>query len=296
MTFQAGSSRKPESHSRQFARAQDYQRLEHAPDIDVLNATTQQICDVKPLLIRVPEDFGGRVAGFLHLPQNFTQRSHHTQTTGAILLSGAGGGVVGPSGIYMSIGDKLASLKNGMPVLRLDYRYPARTGPCVEDVVSAMNEMEQAYGVSHFVLVGWSFGGSPVFTVGGLETTRVVGCATLASQTASTQGITKMSPRPILLLHGTADERLGASCSQSLYEAYGSNGSRTLKLFKGGDHAFTRYAAEAEAMLCDFIMSCAGVQPDAEGVQVLQKTLVPEQKRVEVMKKGGDLRGQETIR
>ncbi|KAI1801789.1 hypothetical protein F4811DRAFT_555504 [Daldinia bambusicola] len=53
----------------------------------------------------------GFVAGFLHMPPDFTSpapETHHH--TAAILLSGAGGGVVGPSSIYLSLGARLAAL------------------------------------------------------------------------------------------------------------------------------------------------------------------------------------------
>jgi len=77
--------------------------------------------------------------------------------------------VAGPSGSYIAIGDKLASLNHGVPVLRVDYRYAADIKPCSEDVVAAMEYLESTYSISKFVLVGWSFGGAPVFTVAANE-------------------------------------------------------------------------------------------------------------------------------
>ena len=62
--------------------------------------------------------------------------------TAAILLSGAGGGLVGPSSMYLGIATKLSILKQGIPVLRLDYRYPARNSYCVADVLAAMDYLE----------------------------------------------------------------------------------------------------------------------------------------------------------
>ncbi|OAG45130.1 hypothetical protein AYO21_00478 [Fonsecaea monophora] len=212
---------------------------------------------------------------------------------GAILLSGAGGGVVGPSSMYISVGDKLASLRQGMPVLRLDYRYPAHDTPCVEDVTAAMDHLEEQYSIRRFVLVGWSFGGAPVFTLGGRERERVIGCATVASQTAGTDGIRKLAPRPLLLLHGTGDRTLRWDCSQSLYEAYGKKGHRQLKLFEDDDHALTRNALEAEELLCDFIAKCIGLKIDNdEQEKVIQKPLVDRSERIELMETGGDLEGE----
>ncbi|KAI4172406.1 MAG: hypothetical protein LQ346_008604, partial [Caloplaca aetnensis] len=141
------------------------------------------------LTIKVNDDLNGAVPGVLHLPHTSTNTqnpSSHSRTA-AILLSGVGGGLVGPSSIYLGLATKLASLRDGIPALRLDYRYPARNKYCVADVHAAMNYLENTHSVTRFVLVGWSFGGAPVFTVGGSDP-RVVGCATVASQTAETEG------------------------------------------------------------------------------------------------------------
>ena len=256
-----------------------------------------QICSVKRLAIKVADSADGTVPGFLHLPQNHD----HSQTpnrslTAAILLSGAGGGVVGPSSIYLSIATKLASLTPGIPVLRLDYRQPARTAPCVHDVQAAMNHLEREHAVSRFVLVGWSFGGAPVFTVAGGDA-RVVGCATVASQTAGTEGVARVAPRPVLLLHGTADRTLSPECSRRLYGAYGTGGERVIRLFEGDDHALTRNSGVVEELLCRFVVRLAGVRGgDGDGERgVLGESLVGEEEKVELMRKGGDLRGGERV-
>ncbi|KAL8884618.1 MAG: hypothetical protein Q9215_007383, partial [Flavoplaca cf. flavocitrina] len=166
------------------------------------------------LTIKVLDSKDGAVPGVLHLPYDF--KNQNTQKTAAILLSGAGGGLVGPSSIYLGIATKLSSLEQGIPALRLDYRYPARNEYCAADVVAAMDYLEREHAISRFVLIGWSFGGAPVFTVAG-EDERVVGCATVASQTAGTEGIERLAPRPVMLLHGRSDQTLGWWCSESLY-------------------------------------------------------------------------------
>lgn len=112
--------------------------------------------------------------GFLHLPSGYSRDSLDRIAAAVIICSGAGGGVAGPSGLYVSMGDKLASLRHGVPVLRVNYRYAAQTKPCSEDVIAAMNYLEKTYSITRFVLVGWSFGGAPVFTVAASEKGRVV--------------------------------------------------------------------------------------------------------------------------
>jgi dienelactone hydrolase len=217
----------------------------------------------KRVSIKVGDSRGGSVVGFLHLPANYeAMKGNATSITAAILLSGARGGLVGPSSMYLAIGDRLASLDQGIPVLRLDYRFPARNKYCVQDVYAAMKMLEKDHAVSKFVLVGWSFGGAPVFTVGGSEKERVVGCATVASQMAEAGGIQYLSPRPLLLLHGTADETLSSAYSENLYRAYGPTGDRKIHLFEDDDHALARNTAEAEDMLCKFVMKCAGMETE----------------------------------
>lgn len=158
-----------------------------------------------------------------------------------------------------------------------------------------MSYLEGAYGLNRFVLVGWSFGGAPVFTVGGSDE-RVVGCATIASQTAEAEGIRNLALRPLMLLHGKDDRTLSYACSERLYELYGQKGWRGLKLFEGDNHALSGNAVAAEAMLCDFVDGCASINVgDEERRNVVERNLVEDGERKEMMRKGGDLRGTEHI-
>jgi len=193
--------------------------------------------------------------------------------------------VLGPSSIYPSIADKLASLPNGIPVLRLDYRYPGMNKYCVADVQAALKYLETRYAISRFVLVGWSFSGAPVFTLGGSDK-RVVACAAVASQTAGADGIGRMAPKPVLLIHGTGDRRLRHSCSRQLFELYGRRGERELKLFEGDGHSLRKNAGKVGKMLCAFVMRFAGV----EERRVVRRKLVRDDDSVYLMKKGGELK------
>ncbi|KAK3946701.1 Alpha/Beta hydrolase protein [Pseudoneurospora amorphoporcata] len=271
----------------------EYVSVRKPPHLDRLTSTTHQESTVESVTIDVEDGPDSFVPGFLHMPPDFTSQEEHHHRTAAILLSGAGGGVTGPSSIYLSLACKLATLSSGIPTLRLDYRYPARNKYCVADVQAGMKYLQDLYGLDRFVLVGWSFGGAPVFTVGGADQ-RVVGCATVASQTAETEGIRKLAPRPVLLLHGTGDRTLSHACSERLYAMYGEKGDRQLELFDGDNHALTGNAGMAEAMLCEFIAGCAGVEVD-DGLrrEVVETELVGEDEREELMRRGGDLRGPE---
>jgi len=287
------SAADPTKSDRTPATLADYAGLDHTPRAtDLTNSNLEDVGAVKSMSIKVEDGQDGTVTGFLHIPATAPKPNHGHA---AILLSGAGGGVVGPSSMYLSIGDKIASLRNGIHVLRLDYRFPARNRYCIRDVLAAMDHLEETYKIDKFILVGWSFGGAPVFTVGGSDK-RVIGCATVASQTAETDGIRSLAPRPVLLLHGKADKTLSPSCSERLYAMYGGKGEKRIHLFDGDDHALTRSALRAEEMLTDFIMECAGTKlAKDEREKVIQKELVGPEKRFDLMKKGGDLRGKESI-
>lgn len=98
-----------------------------------------------------------------------------------------------------------------------------------------MDYLRDHFQAQHFVLVGWSFGGAPCFTVAAKEKERVLGVATVASQTAETEGIAQLAPRPVLLLHGTGDTTLSPRCAHNLYRMYGDrpDGQREVRLFEG---------------------------------------------------------------
>ncbi|KAF7534203.1 hypothetical protein G7054_g6441 [Neopestalotiopsis clavispora] len=273
-----------------------YDELEQAPRILKLSSGGKRRFPVERLSVHLKDASDGFVPGFLHLPSDFVRpapRDHHR--TAAILLSGAGGGVAGPSCIYLSLAAKLAALSIGIPALRLDYRYPGHNKYCVADVQAAMSFLQETYGLDRFVLVGWSFGSAPVFTIGGSDD-RITGCAALASQAAETDGIRRLAPTPVLLLHGTADATLDPSCSTSLYDIYGDMGNRQIHLFDNDNHVLSHNADAAEKMLLRFIVGCAGLDiSSTELNRITSQVLIEEGEIAELMKKGGDLRPPESL-
>lgn len=273
-----------------------YDGLEQAPRSFRLSWNGSRSSKVERVSIQVEDALDGFVPAFLHLPSDFVSPAPHDHhRTAAILLSGAGGGMAGPSSIYLSLAAKLAALSTGIPTLRLDYRYPGRNKYCVDDVKAALSFLQETHGLDRFVLIGWSFGGAPVFTMGGSDD-RITGCATVASQTAETEGIRRLAPTPVLLLHGKADKTLSPSCSQNLYDMYGEMGNRHIHLFEDDDHALSHNASTAENMLLKFVIGCAGLDVGkSELKRISSKVLVEDGERQELMKKGGDLRPPESI-
>lgn len=241
-------------------------RLAHPPNTKPTAAANKKPCDVKRVTFKVFDNKTGPAKAWIHIPQNHA--SEHTESdnkTAVILLSGAPGGMTGPSEMWPSLANRVANSDDGILVLRLNYRYTAQIKYCIADVKTAMKCLEDRYSITHFILVGWSFGGALVSAMGGSDE-RVIACAMAASQKAGTEGVQTMAPRPLLLVHGKSDQTMRYSASQELFEEYGKEGERELKLIDGEDHEFSRYTGEVEEMLCTFIMKHASgeVETDEE--------------------------------
>jgi len=157
---------------------------------------------------------------------------------GVVMCGGARGGTRGPAGIYEPLAVRLQQA--GVTSIRLDYRWPNRLAVCVHDVMTVINNLEQQ-GVERVVLIGWSFGGAVVIGAG-MASERVVGVATIASQTSGADMVAELAPRSLLLLHGTADETLSDVCSRVLFSAAGD--PKELVLYPDDNHGLTHHAAD----------------------------------------------------
>jgi alpha/beta superfamily hydrolase len=165
-----------------------------------------------------------------------------------VMVSGAFGGVAGPSGAYPALAGRLQAAE--IAALRLDYREPGNMNECVYDLDAGLDELRRR-GVERFALVGWSFGGAVVIS-SGVTHSDVIGVATLASQTAGTAAVSRLAPRSLLLLHGTADRVLPDVCSRYLYEEAAE--PKRLILFEGDGHEFSRSHVEVVATLFDWVV------------------------------------------
>ena len=152
-------------------------------------------------------------------------------TAGIIWVFGAGGGLSGPAGgLYTRLAAVLAP--EGITSLRLDYRAPNDLVECTLDVLVGAALLE-TLGVRRLILVGHSFGGAVVINAGANSDT-VLGVAALSSQTYGADAVSELSPRSLILLHGSADEVLPDSCSRLLYARAGE--PKELHLYPGCRH------------------------------------------------------------
>ncbi|MEI7926898.1 MAG: alpha/beta fold hydrolase, partial [Chloroflexota bacterium] len=178
--------------------------------------------------IAIPTDRGDVAA-------RFTPAADATRSRAMLFVGGADGGFDGPAeALYPTLAEDLAAL--GIATLRVDFRlhrFPNDVEEGVHDLLAGLAWLE-ARGAARVVLVGHSFGGAVVIEGGVRASERtgiVAGVVTLATQTAGAQRVPLLSPRPILLMHGRADDRLSPMCSQMLHDAAGE--PRELVIIEG---------------------------------------------------------------
>jgi dienelactone hydrolase len=116
--------------------------------------------------------------------------------------------------------------------LELAWRLPGRMAACVLDLQAGLDWLA-GQGRRRIVLVGHSFGGAVVIAVGAVRE-EVVGVAALSSQVAGTELAGALAPRPLLLVHGLADEILPASCSRKIHRR--AREPKSLILYPGCRH------------------------------------------------------------
>jgi alpha/beta superfamily hydrolase len=157
---------------------------------------------------------------------------------GVVMLGGAGGGMHGPSGVYADLAARMQ--EQALAALRLDYRWPNRLAGCVEDTLAGVDFLAQQ-GMRRVVLIGWSFGGAVAISAA-VASQTVVGVATVASQSFGTELVSRLAPRRLLLLHGTADNVLSDRCSRQIYAE--AREPKELVLFEGDGHGIEKHRAE----------------------------------------------------
>jgi alpha-beta hydrolase superfamily lysophospholipase len=185
----------------------------------------------------------GSIPVILHAAENASR---------AILcVCGAIGGFDGPAMLYPRLG--LNMPHRGIAVARMDYRQPNEFDECVLDTLATLTFLKGT-GHEQSILIGHSFGGAVVINAGTLSPVATAVVA-VSSQLAGAHVVGELAPKPLLLIHGTADTILSDECSRLLYERAAE--PKMLKLFDGADHRLSHRGDELFTLVQEWIESRA---------------------------------------
>ena len=183
----------------------------------------------------------GTIGAILHEPDRSTGG-------GVLWVCGARGGYAGPAeGIYADLSEELTA--GGLTSLRLDYRHPADLDESVWDALVGVEAL-RSRGCSRVALVGHSFGGAVVIAAAAFSP-KVSAVVALSSQTQGAQGAPRVSPQPLLIVHGTADTRLPSWCAQRIYGW--AREPKELVLYEGAEHALRECRDELHELLGEWL-------------------------------------------
>jgi fermentation-respiration switch protein FrsA (DUF1100 family) len=165
-----------------------------------------------------------------------------------ICLGGASGGMDGPAMLYARLGLEARSLS--FTVMRLGYRIPGEMMECVLDTMAGLSFLK---GIGHqrMAVVGHSFGGGVAIATATFNPAAVA-VAAISSQLDGAQNVAQLAPRPLLLIHGTADAVLPDESSRLIFER--ASEPKTLKLFPGADHGLTQVGDEVHALVRQWLI------------------------------------------
>jgi pimeloyl-ACP methyl ester carboxylesterase len=164
-----------------------------------------------------------------------------------VCCGGAMGGLLGPAdGLYHDLG--VALLDAGIATIRVGWRQPNDLDACTHDLLAAL-ELTARSGARRAVTVGHSFGGAVAVRAGAMVDDMVVGVVTLATQSAGCEIADRLAGRPVLCLHGDADELLPPLCS----ELVAGLAEGELVVLPGAGHLLTQAGAELRTRLLDWL-------------------------------------------
>jgi alpha-beta hydrolase superfamily lysophospholipase len=163
-------------------------------------------------------------------------------------VGGARGGFGWPGhGAYARLAEGLR--QDRISSLRLSYRHPNVLPECTLDVMAGVTYLTYCRA-QPVVLVGHSFGGAVVITAGALHD-HVAGVVALAPQTYGAHLAGQLAPRPLLVVHGTADTRLPYSCGVQMY--HWAQEPKQLVLYEGAEHRLDECADALDQLLMQWI-------------------------------------------
>lgn len=153
-----------------------------------------------------------------------------------LLLPGRDGSLAGPTGLYTELAP---ALQRVAAVAQLSYHSNGSLADCRDYLLSALDAFRRQ-GIERVALIGWDFGGAVAIATGA-ESPLVTGVACLAPDPCAGDAIAAISPRRLLLAHGSADAMIPQSVSILLHTQAGH--SSELALYPQETHDFNLYRA-----------------------------------------------------
>lgn len=197
-----------------------------------------------PTLLQAREKAGAR--GYHRLTLRTTRgpiEARYSPAAGArcaaLLVGGVGGGFDSPArDLYGRLAAELPSA--GIACLRVRYRNSTDLDEAIHDVRAGVRFLLDE-GVARVGLVGHSFGGAVVVSAAAAQP-EVATVLTLSTQAYGTDDVDDLAPRPLLLIHGAADEVLPSACSTMTWRRAGE--PKELRILEGARHVLDEAAEE----------------------------------------------------
>lgn len=177
-----------------------------------------------------------------------------------ILVPGFFGSKRGP---IVELYDRLAKslYQKGIATLRVEHRDPDDFESCVLDVMVSAYVLNSA-SVEHFILVGHSAGAAVAISAAS-ENVAVAGVAALSCQKAHTDAVSTLTPRPLLMIHGSEDDIIPIEEAQDVFSRAGE--PKTFQAFKGS-HDLHAEHREIASLLQSWIEEVAASIPQTASV------------------------------
>jgi pimeloyl-ACP methyl ester carboxylesterase len=169
-----------------------------------------------------------------------------------VCVGGAMGGMDGPAdSLYARLPDLLAPA--GVTVLRVNYREPNTFDECMLDVLAACSFLK-GIGATDIVLLGHSFGAAVVIKAGELAP-LVRAVASLSPQLYGTRQVEQLA-KPLLLVHGMADNILSHEASEDIYAR--ALEPKRIVLFADAGHSLIQAKDQLDTLLVEWIPAALG--------------------------------------
>ena len=174
---------------------------------------------------------------------------------GAIYVGGAGGGFDTPArGLYPALCVSL--MPSRVCGLRVAFRDSHDLDGSVSDVLAALRFLHHQ-GIHDTALVGHSFGGAVVARAAAnsnRHSSFVRAVVLLATQAHGVEALADLAPQcGTLVIHGTADSVLPASCSEYAYKI--AHQPKKVMLYPDAGHSLDEVAADVRKEVREWILS-----------------------------------------